>query len=281
MVAYQYLQPSTVHDPATTHGRGVLEMTATWVVDLLDAADLEPGERVLDLTDGTGVVARAVGDRVPPGGTASVVDAGSLRGCAARLPYPDASFDAALSLHTLEAFADRARPLAELRRVLSPGGRLALSVWGPIEANPAFAALADSLQRRGGVRAEAAVHWLSSLSQPDDVRALLGEAGFDHASATRKRTVAMVPSVGELLGWLLGTFPIGAAIRTLPIAERERVALDLERALGRRGTHGIVFTTAVHVARVGKRETGGASSGARRPAGAWRLQAARSRRRGG
>jgi ubiquinone/menaquinone biosynthesis C-methylase UbiE len=260
MVANHLLPPSAVGDLASTDGRSFLETTADWVADLLDAADLERGDRVLDLTDGTGAVARAIRDRVQPGGTTSLVDAASLRGRSARLPYPDASFDAVLSLHTLEAFADRGRPLAELRRVLSAGGRLALAVWGPIAENPAFAALADSLRHRGGVRAEAAVHWLSSLSQPDDLRALLGAAGFDHFSASRRRTVAMVTSAEELLWWLLGMFPIGEAVRTLPAEERERIASDLERVL-EQDAHVVAFTTDVHAACVPDQGERGSGSG--------------------
>lgn len=133
MVADHLLPPSP-HDPATLHGRGVHETAIAWVADLLDVVDLGSGERVLDLSDGTGVVARAAARLVQPGGTASVVGAKALEGRSARLPHPDASFDAAVSLHTLEAFADRGRVLAELWRVLSPDGRLAIGVWGPIGA---------------------------------------------------------------------------------------------------------------------------------------------------
>jgi SAM-dependent methyltransferase len=164
-----------------------------------------------------------------------------------RLPFADSSFDVAVAHHTLEALSDRGWALSELRRVLTTGGRLAVEVWGPLDANPAFSVLADSLQRRAGARAVAAVHWLSSLSQPDDLRALLGVASFEHLTVTRQRTVVMVPSVAHLFEWLLGTFPIGAAIKTLPVEEREGVASDLAHGLGRL-THGIAFTADVHAA---------------------------------
>ncbi len=247
MVADHLLPPSP-HDPATLHGRGVHETAIAWVADLLDVVDLGSGERVLDLSDGTGVVARAAARLVQPGGTASVLGAKALEGRSARLPHPDASFDAAVSLHTLEAFADRGRVLAELWRVLSPDGRLAIGVWGPIGANPPFAALADSLRRRGGF-ADAAVHWLLSLSHPNDVRALLIEAGFDHLG-TRRRTIIAPTAMGELFRWLLDTFPIGAAIRTMPPDERAGIASDLERALGQGRTQPVAFTSDLHVARV-------------------------------
>lgn len=262
MVAHPSLPPS-IPDRPTAHGRQVLETTTASVVgDVLDVLALEPSERVLHLAGGTGALARAIGRRVRTGGRVSAVGAEALVRCPPRLPYPDASFDAVVSLHGIEALADRAGALAELRRLLVPSGRLAVAVWGPLEGNPAFSVLADSLRRRGGVRAEAAVHWLSSLSQQDDMRALLAEVGFDHLGATR-RTVATAPSMEELFGWLLGTFPIGAAIRTLPTDRREGVVADLEHALAPLATHGIAFTTDVHAARVADREGRGSVLGTR------------------
>jgi SAM-dependent methyltransferase len=194
--------------------------------DLLAGWALRPGTRTID-----------IGDR------ASAVALGS----GGRLPFPNATFELAVSLHALEVLPDRRWALSELRRVLVAGGGLAVAVWGPLEENPAFSLLADSLHHRAGAYAEASVHWLSSLSHADDLRALLGEGGFVHASFTRRRTIVALPSVNDLFGWLLGTFPIGAAIRSLPGEEREGIASDLNRALGRL-MDGIPFTTDVHTA---------------------------------
>ena len=226
------------------------------MADLLEAADLESGERVLDLADGTDVVAQAVIGRVPEG-AACVVDAGALEGHAVRLPYPDASFDVALSLHTLEAFADRGLVLAELRRVLVPAGRLALAVWGPLDGNPAFAALADSLRRRAGVGAAAAVDWLFSLSHPADVRALLATAGFDGIRMRRTWRTIPASSSDQLLRSLRRTFPIGAATRELSPKDREAIVADLNDNLGTRTiARGLPFATDVFAALVGTHGTG-------------------------
>lgn len=54
--------------------------------------------------------------------------------------------------------------------MLAPRGRAAVAVWGPIGQNPAFAALAESLQRRAGVRVAAAVRWLFCLPEPATAR---------------------------------------------------------------------------------------------------------------
>jgi len=214
--------------------------------DVLDELTLLPGDRVLHLVDHAGVAPRP-SRRARPGAGVARVGRATLASSGDRLPFADASFDVVVARHTLEALSDRAWALSELRRVLAPRGRLAVEVWGPLEGNPVFSVLADSLQRRVGARAEAAVHWLASLSQPDDLRALLLVAGFEHLRVTRRRTVVTVPSVAHLYGWLLGTFPIGAAIETVPVEERGRIASDLAEGL-ERWTDGIAFTMDVHSA---------------------------------
>jgi SAM-dependent methyltransferase len=61
-------------------------------------------------------------------------------GCGA-MPLPDATFDVALCQQGLQFFPDRSAALGELRRVLAPGGRVAIAVWRFIEHNPAFVVL--------------------------------------------------------------------------------------------------------------------------------------------
>jgi arsenite methyltransferase len=105
---------------------------------------LQPGERVLDIGSGPGFLAHEMAQDVGPGGRVDGVDpsdsmlaiargqepaagAGSVefqRGDALSLPFPDASFDVAVSTQVLEYVDDVAGALAEARRVLRPGGRL-------------------------------------------------------------------------------------------------------------------------------------------------------------
>lgn len=126
---------------------------------LLDAAALVPGQRVLDLASGPGVLARAAVRRVQPGGWVLATDIaenmlaeGRRRSLAAaddessaldfaaadaeRLCIADACFDRVLAGLALFMFPRPEHALAEIRRVLRPGGQLTLSVWGPREAVP-------------------------------------------------------------------------------------------------------------------------------------------------
>jgi SAM-dependent methyltransferase len=118
--------------------------------ELLAAAAPAPGEQVLDVACGTGVVtiaaAQAVGARGRVVGvdlSGRMVEAATQRARAERLAHasfarmdaeqlalPDAGFDLALCALGLMYLPDPHAALCELRRVLRPGGRAALAVWG-------------------------------------------------------------------------------------------------------------------------------------------------------
>jgi SAM-dependent methyltransferase len=116
--------------------------------EVVRRAALHPNERVLDLGTGTGqAAATARGD----GRTVVGIDAapGMLEIARAEVPevefsemdfgelaYPDASFDVLIAVHALLFATDQAAVLREWLRVARPGGRLSLSVPGPVEETP-------------------------------------------------------------------------------------------------------------------------------------------------
>jgi len=109
--------------------------------------DAQPGERILDLGSGPGILACELAGEVGPRGKVTAVDVSAemnaiasrriaeadlagridvLAGDAAALAFPDASFDAAVSTQVIEYVDDVDLALREIRRVLRPGGRLVL-----------------------------------------------------------------------------------------------------------------------------------------------------------
>jgi SAM-dependent methyltransferase len=125
---------------------------ASVVEGVLARADVQPGERVLDLGTGTGAVAERAAVAVGPDGEVVGVDISPemlalaeqrarelglanvryVPGRAEALPSPDAEFDAVLASLSLMYAIDRASAAREIARVLRPGARLVAAVWaGP------------------------------------------------------------------------------------------------------------------------------------------------------
>jgi SAM-dependent methyltransferase len=180
-------------------------------MDLVEVADAGPGERVLDIACGTGVVARTAAHRVGSAGTvvgldlnAPMLDAARAQaaseglsiewreGSATKLPFPDTAFDLVLCQQGLQFFPDRVAALREMHRVLGPPrGRLALSVWRPIEGSPGFAVLARALSHHISPEAgELLPSGPFGLGQAAEVRVLVAGAGF--------RDIAIRPAVKTL-----------------------------------------------------------------------------------
>jgi ubiquinone/menaquinone biosynthesis C-methylase UbiE len=133
---------------------------------LLEAAALATGQRVLDLASGPGLLARDAALRVAPGGTVLATDiaeamlAEGARRCGEHADAPcfaaadaehlclaDASVDRVLAGLALFIFPHPERALAEMHRVLVPGGRIALSVWGARESVPLIHRAQDTIAR--------------------------------------------------------------------------------------------------------------------------------------
>lgn len=130
---------------------------------LIEAAALAPGQRVLDLASGPGVLAALAAGRV---GAALVVASDIAEGALAegrrraraagvqfvaadaeRLTFADACFDRVLCGLGLMFFPDAGRALAEVRRVLRPGGRAVFSVWGEAARAPLVSCALACLRR--------------------------------------------------------------------------------------------------------------------------------------
>ena len=111
-----------------------------------------------------------------------------------RMPFPDMNFDVVLCQLGLQFFPDRAQALAEMFRVLTPGGRLALNVFTAIERTPIAHALADALDRHLGPDASSikrSEHALSDLCLLEDS---VAAAGFSDVSVTSVTRTIRFPS---------------------------------------------------------------------------------------
>jgi ubiquinone/menaquinone biosynthesis C-methylase UbiE len=206
---------------------------------LIELAELRPGERVVDVACGTGLVTKLAAEQVGRAAVAGVdVNPGMLavardvasdsaiewhEASAEGLPLGDGTFDVAFCQMGLQFFPDRPGALRELRRVLTPGGRVVLNVPGPRPA--LFAPLEDALRRHLGPEAAGFVATVFSLHDTGEIRSLLEEAGFADALARSERRTLHLPAADEFLWQYVYSTPLAAAAAS----SDDRRRADLQR----------------------------------------------------
>lgn len=157
---------------------------------LLDAAGVAAGTELLDLACGPGVVAGMAAAR---GAVACGLDFSAamlaeararhpsvqfVHGDAEAMPLPDAGFDAVVSNFGLHHVPRPALALAEARRVLRPGGRVAFTFWAGHAENIAWKLVFDAVQRCGDPAASNAPAPGGGFGTTQDCLDALAAAGF-------------------------------------------------------------------------------------------------------
>ena len=219
---------------------------------MLDLARILGGDTVLDVGTGTGDTARLVAGRVGAGGRVVAVDSSAAmvktaRAATAHLAnvevlVADAQrldlagpFGAAVSRNTLMLVDQPPAMLAEIQRVLRPGGRVAVTVWAQ-EPNPRFDLPAEAVEAAGGVLPDVTVLRTRRLGDPELLERLFAEAGFIEVEVHRV-DASSVYSSPTGFAEELSTHPgVAELIDTLAAAARERARAWLAQAAAGR-TH--------------------------------------------
>lgn len=232
-----------------------------WVGRVADAARVEPGQRVLDVACGTGVLARALADRVRPGGSVVGLDVNEgmlavarrkapaiewVEGAAESLPFEDERFDAVVSQFGLMFFDDRRGAIREMVRVLRPGGRLAVAVWDRLERTPGYAAMADLLRRLFGESVAESLYAPYSLGDPDALRRLFDGTALADLTVTTEEGHVRFPSIEawvytDIKGWTASDLVDDEGFERLTAAAED----ELQRFVTPEGT--VVFDAPAHI----------------------------------
>jgi ubiquinone/menaquinone biosynthesis C-methylase UbiE len=176
---------------------------------LIAAVTPRRGDRVLDVGTGTGIVARRIASRVAPDGAVFGLDLNPAmlavardtaaqeqvavvwqEGRAETLPYPDEQFDLVVSQFALMFMADSRAALREMARVLTPGGRIGLSVFQGIERHPFYLELDQAIIRHLGT---SPVRDIFALGDSENLAAMLMDAGFRDVSVAPFTIIARFP----------------------------------------------------------------------------------------
>ncbi|MET0526389.1 MAG: methyltransferase domain-containing protein [Nocardioides sp.] len=231
---------------------------ASWVPDLLEAAGLRSGHRVLDVACGTGIVARGAADRVGSSGRVVGLDinaemletarAADLRGAvewrdgdAAAIPFGDGDFDAVLCQQGLQFVPDPARAAGEMGRVVGDGP-VVVSVWSPLDENVVWDRFADALGRHAGAVAAEIMRSPFQLSRPDRLRDVFAQAGFSTVDLVTRTHPARFASAEAMVREEQISSPLAEPVGALDSKARGALVEDVATILAEhQGEEGISF----------------------------------------
>lgn len=219
-----------------------------WTIDdLLGAAGVGAGTRVLDVGTGPGYVAARAAER---GARPEGVDlaAGMLAlarelnpgieftlGEGERLPFKDASFDAVVGNFVVLHFADPGQAAAEMFRVLKPGGAVALTAWATPDRARFFGVMLEAIATVVGDLDAVLPPGPPMFRFGDDSEftRLLADAGFDSVAVRELPHTHVAASVDEIWQFYITSVRIGGVIRAQPADAQERIREELGCGLQR------------------------------------------------
>jgi SAM-dependent methyltransferase len=238
---------ATFHASAEAYDRYVGRYGGALATRLLEAAEVKPGLRVLDVGCGPGALAARAASIVGPAQVAAVdpsqpfaeacrerLPGADVRVAAAEsLPFSDGTFDAVLSQLVVNFLSDAPRGLAEMRRVAKPGAVVAGCVWdyaGEMRMLRAFwdAAIAVDPEGAGSLDESS-----MSYCNPEELGELWSEAGLDAVAVSPLEVEASYSDFDDLWQpFTAGIGPAGAYCASLDPARRESLRERLRVGLG-------------------------------------------------
>lgn len=196
--------------------------------DLIKLAELRPGEQVLDVACGTGIVARLASQQVGATGTVAGLDVnpGMLavarsatpsdmaikwyESSAEEIPTTDAAFDVGLCQMGLQFMHDKNAALREIRRVLVRGGRLIINMPGPTPQ--LFTILGESLEHHISSDASGFVYQVFSLHDTTEIQDLLNGNGFHDVSVQSETKSLRLPKPEDFLWQYVHSTPLSGVV---------------------------------------------------------------------
>ena len=232
-------------------------LMTVWAPQLVAAAGVQPGDRILDIACGTGIASAAALERAGASGAVVGLDlnpamlavARELRpaiewqqGDAMALTFPDATFDRVICQFGLMFLPDRHAALLEARRVLRPGGVFAIATWGSIELSPLFVRQAEIVERLAGSEAAAIVRAPFVLPDPAVLERMLSNAGFEVIESRSIAETAAYASVDAFLEGEIDGTPLGAVLEEMGNGVYDRVTAAVREETEKFATSdGVVF----------------------------------------
>lgn len=208
-----------------------------WSEPMVDLLDPMQSSRIVDLACGSGLIVRQLLGRLGNSGTVHGVDIDSAmlayaaatiedrrvnwhKSDAVDLPFETSSMDRVSCHQGLQFFPEPLGALAEVHRVLAPGGRLVVATWGRLEDNPWPAALSGAVGRLLGEDAGAGMSVVCDLGDPVEVGELLRDAGFVDVQVDERTKTVTHHDVRAAAAGQLSALPSGSAVDDLDRGQR-------------------------------------------------------------
>ena len=214
-----------------------------WVEPVLHAAEAGPGDRVLDVACGTGVVARAAAERVNPGGSVTGVDLNPSmlavarriapeidwrQGDVASLPFDEHAFDVVTCQAGIFFFPDPTGALREMARVTRPGGRVVVQAFSSLRAQPAYGPWVDMVARHAGPEAVELLGTYWAHGEPEAMRERCVDAGLRVTGTHEHLRPASFPDIPTMVLTEVNATPLRDR---LDQASLERILADSHEVL--------------------------------------------------
>lgn len=196
---------------------------------LVDFANLQPGEIVVDVGCGTGAATRPAAVAVGSSGQVTGIDlnqgmlevAQSLpemegvpvtwrQASATDLPLDDQSIHAVLCAQTLQFLPEKEQALTEIARSLKPGGRAAFSLWTAMADSPYFYALVTAINDYIDASTANGLKSAFSLTDSTIIGQLLQKAGFTEITISEKEIALPLPDLSEFIPRHISATPMAA-----------------------------------------------------------------------
>jgi ubiquinone/menaquinone biosynthesis C-methylase UbiE len=229
----------TVHDAA-----GYEQLMGRWSQKLaplfIDFTGLSDGEEILDVGCGTGSLTFALAKAADLGEIAAIdyspvfIEAAIRRntdpriqfqqGDACSLPFRDGSFDRALALLVLHFVPEAGKAVAEMRRVVRPGGVVAAAVWDHLGGMPGMRMMVDTVAAISeGGRQLRARYCFQPMMQPGEMRQTFVEQGLADVTETQLMVRMDYKNFDDYWAPIAaGEGPLGKYVALLDAAERAR-----------------------------------------------------------
>ena len=222
---------------------------------MLELANVQPGSRVLDVAAGTGdqtlMAARRVG---PTGNVLATDDSASMLKVAAEAARKEGltnvdtrvmnaedleldadSFDAVICRNALMLFANPAKALTEMRRVVKPGSKVAVIVFSAAERNPHHGIPFAIIRRLGNIPSPTPGEpWMYALGDPGALEDVYRQAGFLNLSVQEVPIKRHSPSAADAVrNMRKGAGELKELMNRLSEADRELAWAEIEEQFSR------------------------------------------------